>query len=668
MTFLIQWNCNGIYSHYNELKLLSTKNSPKIICIQETHFRHHHSFSFRGYKTYRYDFTGRNRPCGGVAILIQNNIPVSPLPLILDNLQANAVTIKTPEFHYSPVTVCNIYIPPHQSVTVGELENLLNQLPSTFIITGDFNAHCPIWGSTSTNNRGNILSKLLIAQNIHLLNNGSPTQFHLSNGTCSAIDLSFCSSTIAHRFLWQPETDLYFSDHFPLKITILGQQKMSYQKFPKWIVEKANWSKFQNELVFPQNYSGNIDSDVESLTNTILQAAINSIPKSSPWIASKQVPWWCPEIKEAISLRKKALRKYKKHSTDENLINFKKFRAAARRLVRIKQQESWNSFMQSISQNPSIKETWKSIKILKGSYIPNHISSLQDGNQTLTSHSDIAECFARFFSEVSSNQSFSPEFLSIKEAAEQKFLDFSSNNSELYNLPFTINELCHCLTHNIKNSSPGPDDIHPFMIKNLPDVGLKHLLNMFNQIWTSNSFPLSWKKSVIIPIPKPNKELHLPSSFRPISLTSVIGKIFEKMISKRLTWYLESTSCISSIQSGFRKKCSTLDHLLDLQQEIQTAFKNKEYHFSVFFDLEKAYDKSWRYAILKKLHSIGIRGHLAYFLKNFLENHSFQVRIGNTLSSIFPIQNGVPQGSVLSVSLFILLIDDITKILSPLYH
>lgn len=115
-------------------------------------------------------------------------------------------------------------------------------------------------------------------------------------------------------------------------------------------------------------------------------------------------------------------------------------------------------------------------------------------------------------------------------------------------------ELQHCLKNNIRNSSPGPDDIHPFMIKNLPENGLSYILDMYNKIWVNDAFPSSWKKATIVPILKPEKDPTQPSNYRPISLTCVLCKILEKMVSKRLNWFLQDNQIISINQSGFRKK------------------------------------------------------------------------------------------------------------------
>src|SRR5215469_3939053 len=106
----------------------------------------------------------------------------------------------------------------------------------------------------------------------------------------------------------------------------------------------------------------------------------------------------------------------------------------------------------------------------------------------------------------------------------------------------------------------------------------------------------------------------------------------EKMVANRLLWELEALCALSASQFGFRRFCSTSDPLLMLEQNIHQAFKEKRVLLGVFFDLEKAYDSTWRGGVLRKLFNLGFRGCLPLFIQNLLSNRTFQVRVENTLS------------------------------------
>ena len=182
-----------------------------------------------------------------------------------------------------------------------------------------------------------------------------------------------------------------------------------------------------------------------------------------------------------------------------------------------------------------------------------------------------------------------------------------------------------------------------------------------NEIWHTGKFPDDWHKAVIILITKPGKDKTEASNYRPIALTSCICKTMERMINDRLVWFLESNNLISGNQAGFRKNYSTNDHLVRLESFIRDAFIEKEHCVAIFFDLENAYDTTWKYGIMKDLHDIGLRGRLPNFISNFLSDRSFNVQIGSTLSDTFEQEQGVPQGSILSPTLFNIKINNIVK-------
>ena len=105
--------------------------------------------------------------------------------------------------------------------------------------------------------------------------------------------------------------------------------------------------------------------------------------------------------------------------------------------------------------------------------------------------------------------------------------------------------------------------------------------------------------------------------------------------------------------------------MVRLETFIREAFIKKEHLVTIFFDLEKAYDTTWKYGIMKNIHDIGLKGRLPLFIQNFLNDREFKVKVGSTLSELHKQEQGVPQGSILSVTLFSIKINDILKNINP---
>ncbi|GFX50394.1 putative RNA-directed DNA polymerase from transposon X-element [Trichonephila clavipes] len=137
------------------------------------------------------------------------------------------------------------------------------------------------------------------------------------------------------------------------------------------------------------------------------------------------------------------------------------------------------------------------------------------------------------------------------------------------------------------------------------------------------------------------------------------------MVNARFVYQLEKNRCIPLFQSGFRKGRSTLDNIIMLENKVRNAFVRRNHLVSIFFDIEKAYAHTWRYEILRTLFNFGLRGNLPILIQNFLNVRTFKVSLGGTLSASLLQAEGVPQGSILSATLFICHFSPILNILSP---
>ena len=177
------------------------------------------------------------------------------------------------------------------------------------------------------------------------------------------------------------------------------------------------------------------------------------------------------------------------------------------------------------------------------------------------------------------------------------------------------------------------------------------LLLLINRSWNDGELPSQWKEARIHPIPKTSRPV-TPSDFRPISLLSVVSKIMERLVSARLYTHSERGGHIPDYQSGFRHAHSTLDHLTLIQHHAHAAFSQNEYLVLVTLDINKAYDRAWRPALLDRLKHIGVSGNMLRWLHDFLRGRRRHVIVNGASSTWMEDKHGVPQGSPLSPLLF----------------
>ncbi|KAH0811919.1 hypothetical protein GEV33_010872 [Tenebrio molitor] len=210
----------------------------------------------------------------------------------------------------------------------------------------------------------------------------------------------------------------------------------------------------------------------------------------------------------------------------------------------------------------------------------------------------------------------------------------------------------------LKKKAPGSDNISNTALKLLPPKVVVALAAIFNASLRLCHFPSRWKNATVIFIPKPGKNSKLPQSYRPISLLSSIGKVHEKVILTRLVKVTDENSTIPDEQFGFRPKHSTVDQLINVTEFIAKGFGQNQSTGAIFLDVAKAFDTVWHDGLVYKLHAAGVPMAMVRLLNSFLNRRVFHAKI---LSTQREIQAGVPQGSVLSPTLYAIFTADIPK-------
>ena len=230
------------------------------------------------------------------------------------------------------------------------------------------------------------------------------------------------------------------------------------------------------------------------------------------------------------------------------------------------------------------------IKRIQGKKTPT--SSILKSSKIFKTNQDKAKILSTTFKNNSATSNYSINFQTNKVRMENitKLPLDSKLPSEKtdFNIPFKLQEMIDAF-RNRKGTAPGPDKFS-YIFKHMPNSTLNLFLELFNLIWKEGYIPLDWKCAEVFGLPRKEKDLSNPTSYRPISLTSSICKTMEAMVNFRLTHVLETNNLISKYQSGFRKQHSTHDHLIRLQTEISNAFRKKRLVTGIVIDIEKAYD------------------------------------------------------------------------------
>ena len=660
---LLSWNCRGLRNKKSFLEKYIWDHRPLCIAIQETKLKKDSNFKMSNYSFTDEPLEIDGIAQGGVGFLVHDDIVYHRI-----KLQTNFQAIAIHAYLHKRITICNIYINPLQNFSKADLQNLAKQLPKPFIITGDFNSHHTLWydhtllPDQEPGVRAKTIENFVLENDLNILDKDEHTYEIFRDGQLytSHIDLTLISPELQPDLDWTTLDETGGSDHIPIVIDI--NKSYDFNTYTKWNFKRANWDKYRELAIFGtpiQNFE-NVQDLTDYIVNTLNSAADQAIGKIKIEKGKTPKPWWNDQCKKAVQNKKKAYRKLKRNPCTDNNIEYKKMNAIAVKIVKKSKQENWNTFLSSINSNTPAKDVWGKINAIKGQNKNKNLSSIKtEENIILDQKIDIANALGKNYQNISNGQNSSESFKKYREKWERNAI-FKSNPTRLeeYNVSIKLRELKNILKTS-GDTAPGADGIPYILIRQLSENSIKYLLDFYNHLYMKHYFPDSWKEAIVIPILKPGKDSSKCSSYRPIALISCLSKIMEKIINKRLMWYLEKNKFINKSQCGFRKGRCTTDHLTRLTSDILEALVNNEYHISIFLDLEKAYDTVWKQIILNQLEKFKINGHLALYIQNFLEQRSIKVKVGNYYSEKLFLDLGVPQGSSISVTLFLIAINTI---------
>ena len=307
------------------------------------------------------------------------------------------------------------------------------------------------------------------------------------------------------------------------------------------------------------------------------------------------------------------------HRSDEDRQAF--ISASRRASSAIAKAEAWQTTCSSLSLKSNPKTVYSLLRAIAGS--PSSSSSSPNFPNCSSPRESAAVYAAYLRSHFSVSQSKTLRSRATGYLSELRHVTSPEESHSSFCSPFSPTEFLTAASNLSPSTATGPDKVAYPMLKHLPHSGMDFLLHIFNLSWTSHSFPSIRKTSSIIPIHKMGKPLDSSASFRSISLTSRVSKLFKRIILSRLLFFLESNSILSLREASFRPGRSTLDQILFLSQPISDGFNKPRPGSRTILssvDFSKTFDSVWHPALFHKLISTGFPPCFARWTQSFLSD------------------------------------------------
>ena len=525
------------------------------------------------------------------------------------------------------------------------------------VVGSDTNAHHCAWGSTDTNNRGQSLMDYLNTTNIIPINIGNKPTFQ-NYRRSEVLDVTMASLNIIDSISdWKVLDEMTFSDH--KYITFIISSNLSIKPLKSRHPQKTNWDVFSKHLYFllqreqvPHlNSVESIDTIVTKLNNCMTSAFEKACPLTRPK-RKKSKPWWNNNLKNLRQVARRTNRRAFVTGLPGDIECAREAKIDYRNELRKSKRESWSLFCEQANGMDSMA---KMNKILKTQEF-HQIGMLQkdDGTYTTTPLESISLLADTHFSD------------SALPALDEVTV---VTHSEIINKFINRERVLAAINLFRPYKTPGTDGIFPIMLQRAPSIVIALLINIFRVCISHAYTPKAWRVSRVIFIPKPNKaSYNVAKSFRPISLTSFTFKTLERLIKQYLDEEVLTRDPFKGYQMAFRPGVGTDTALHNIVTNIEKSLFCGNFTLGVFLDIEGAFDNATYQSIQTSLEGRDIDQAVQGWMTNMLKNREICIEMRG-VKITKKLNKGVPQGGILSPTLWNFILEDLLVTLknSPVF-